>query len=46
MTGGLEWRVLDVANTNSVIRPGHESSAGSVKLIRRWGMVMGVFRLL
>ena len=37
----LESRVLDGANTRTVIRPGHESSAGSAQLIRRWGLLMG-----
>ena len=37
----LERRVLDDAKTRTVIRPGHESSAGSVQLIRRWGLHMG-----
>jgi hypothetical protein len=31
-------RVLDGANTWSLIRPGYESSARSAQLIRRWGM--------
>jgi hypothetical protein len=38
MTGGLEIRVLDDANTWSLIRPGHESSVRSANLIRRWGL--------
>ena len=37
----LEMRVLDGANTRTVIRPGHESSAGSTQLICRWGLLMG-----
>ena len=37
----LERRVLDVANTRTVIRPGHESTVGSAQLIRRWGLLMG-----
>ncbi len=40
----LERRVLDGANTRSVIRPGHElheSSVGSTQLIRRWGLLIG-----
>ncbi len=37
----LERRVLDDANTHTVIRPGHESSVGSAQLIRRWGLLMG-----
>ena len=41
MTRGIEMSVLDVANRWSFIRPGHESSVGSVKLIRRWGLTMG-----
>jgi hypothetical protein len=31
--------VLDGANTWSLIRPGHESSARSAQLIRRWGLL-------
>ena len=30
VVGGIERRVLDVANTRSLIRLGHESSVGSV----------------
>ena len=41
VTGGLERRVLEVANTFSFIRPRHESSVGSAQLIRRWGLIMG-----
>ena len=37
----LERRVLHGANTSTVIHPGHESSVGSVQLIRRWGLIMG-----
>ncbi len=37
----LETRVLDDANTGTVIRPGHESSVGSAQLIRGWGLLMG-----
>ena len=37
----LERCVLDGVNTRTVIRPGHESSAGSAQLIRRWGLLMG-----
>ena len=39
----LERRVtsLDVDNTRTVVRPAHESSTGSVQLIRRWGLLMG-----
>ncbi len=32
-------RVLDDVNTWSLIRPGHESSARSAQLIRRWGLL-------
>ncbi len=32
-------RVLDGANTWSLIRPGHESSARSAQFIRRWGLL-------
>jgi hypothetical protein len=32
-------RVLDGANTWSLIRPGHESSTRSAQLIRRWGLL-------
>jgi hypothetical protein len=38
---GLEMRVLDGADTWSLIRPGHESSVGSAQLIRRWGLFRG-----
>ena len=38
---GLERRVLEGANTRTVIRPENESSVGSVQLIRRWGLFMG-----
>ena len=31
-------RVLDGANTWSLIRPGYDSSVRSAQLIRRWGM--------
>jgi hypothetical protein len=34
-------RVLDDVNVQTLIRPGHESSTGSVQLIRRWGPIMG-----
>ena len=40
-TKGLEIRGLDGVNGQSLIRPGHESSPGSVQLIRRWGLLMG-----
>jgi hypothetical protein len=39
MTRGLEMRVLEGANTWSLIRPGHESSVRSAQLIHRWGML-------
>ncbi len=39
MTGGLYMRVLDDANTWSLIRPGTESSTRSAQLIRRWGLL-------
>ncbi len=39
MTGGLEMRVLDGANTRSLIPPGHESSVRSTQFIRRWGLL-------
>jgi hypothetical protein len=32
-------RVLDGANTWSLIRPGHESSVRSAQLIRRWDVL-------
>ena len=41
MARGLEMRVFDGVNVQTIIHPGHESSVGSVQLIRRWGPLMG-----